>query len=150
VELLLRYQHKNVNSIVALSRQSPTPSNEPRLSHLQIEYANPASLEKAFSGLDTLVFPGSNGNPEEMLLHHRNVLAAASKCHVRRFVYLSTLDVSPSSRFPYAKVHQATEKMLAETAWKCAYCVLRSSPSPSWTCLSSLQLLKKFFDFRLD
>ncbi|KAK3180502.1 hypothetical protein K4F52_008093 [Lecanicillium sp. MT-2017a] len=116
VSLLLAHGQSTGITVLALSRRLPDPSDDApdRLIHKVLDYGDPASLRAAFTGVDTVVFPGSDGDPGVMLNHHRNVVAAASSCSVRRIVYLTALDTDPDSPFPYAQVHQATEKLLGD------------------------------------
>lgn len=103
----------DVGQVIALSRRriqySEALQRQP--THKNIDYNEMESLLAAFSGLDTLVFPGSDGDPDEMLLHHRNVVTAVSKSHIRHVIYLSTQSATSQSPFPYARVHHATEEL---------------------------------------
>ncbi|MEU0002443.1 hypothetical protein ABZ069_36645 [Streptomyces microflavus] len=66
-------------------------------------------------GLGTLVLVSSDGPDARMLLHHRNVAAAAAGrvCHV---VALSGVDADTASTFCYAVVNGLTEDLLQASA----------------------------------
>ena len=44
-----------------------------------VDYADPASLDAALRGVDTLVFIGSDGRADRVLAHHHNILRAATR-----------------------------------------------------------------------
>lgn len=113
--------------VIALSRRRIQYAEvlQRRSTHRSIDYNDMDSLLAAFSGLDTLVFPGSDGDPKEMLLHHRNVVTAASKSHIRHVVYLSTQSPTSESPFPYSRVHHATEELFQSSG--AVVTVLRAS-----------------------
>ncbi|KAJ3495301.1 hypothetical protein NLG97_g3496 [Lecanicillium saksenae] len=125
--------HANVGSVVRLSRRDVTPSSPLKLAwdartlYRAIDYSNVTSLRAGFEGLDVLIFPGSDGDPAQMLAHHRNVVQAATECEVGCFIYLSTLGAAQDSSFPYARVHGQTEEMLRNGASHMKVYVLRSS-----------------------
>lgn len=123
VELLIA--ERGIRSIVALSRQTVTSWAQRGVNHRRIDYSDETTLRTAFHGLDTLVFPASDGDHEQMVEHHRNVLATASWCNVRRLIYLSSLDIEQDSPFPYAIAHRATEELLEASGLE--VCVLRAS-----------------------
>ncbi|KAJ6786719.1 hypothetical protein PWT90_08977 [Aphanocladium album] len=99
--------HANVGRVVRLSRRDVTPSPPAKLAwdartqHQPIDYSNVTSLRAGFEGLNVLISPGSNGEPAQMLAHHRNVIQAAVDCKVGCFIYLSTLGATQDSLFPY-------------------------------------------------
>lgn len=113
--------------VIALSRRSIQypEALQRRPAHKFVDYNDEISLCEAFGGLDTLVFPGSDGDPDEMLLHHRNVVTAVSKSHIRHVVYLSTQSPTSQSPFPYARVHYATEGLFQSSG--AVVTVLRAS-----------------------
>lgn len=121
VEQLLR-RRESVESVVRLSRRNDkflSPGNlalHERTVYRKIDYANVASLQSSFASLDVLIFPGSDGDPEQVLAHHINVVQAAVDCKVGCFIYLSTLGADRNSPFPYARVHGETERMLKAAA----------------------------------
>lgn len=125
--------HASVDCVVRLSRRDVTPSLPVNLArgartlYRPIDYDNTTSLRSGFEGLDVLVFPGSDGNPDKMLAHHRNVVQAAIGCQVGCLIYLSTLGAGQDSPFPYARVHGATEALLQNAREHMRVRVLRSS-----------------------
>jgi NAD(P)H dehydrogenase (quinone) len=82
------------------------------LSSRTAPYDEPAALRTALSGVDTLVFVSSDGEAARVIVHHRNVLQAASDCRVGHVVFLSGLDVAVDSPFCYAFTNRDTEQLL--------------------------------------
>lgn len=85
------------------------------------DFADPASLVQAFEGANRILVVSSNaaasgGDP---LAQHRAAFAAAEKAGVERIFYTSHAAASPSSLFPPARDHAATEAVLASglTPW---------------------------------
>lgn len=130
VDLLL--PREDVASVVRLSRRDVTPSSvklawDARTTYRPMDYTSIDSLREAFAGLQVLIFPGSDGDPKQLLAHHRNVVRAAVECGVGAFIYLSTLGAARDSPFPYARVHAATEELLAQSSAHMRIRVLRAS-----------------------
>jgi NAD(P)H dehydrogenase (quinone) len=82
------------------------------LSSRTAPYDRPAALRTALTDVDTLVFVSSDGEAARVIVHHRNVLDAATECEVGHVVYLSGLDVAPDSPFCYAFTNADTERRL--------------------------------------
>ena len=83
----------------------------------QGDFARPETLDLAFAGADILFLVSSNaaatgGDP---LVQHRAAIDAARAAGVRHIVYTSQMAASPTSAFPPALHHAATEAMLAES-----------------------------------
>ncbi|GIF45629.1 NAD(P)H dehydrogenase (quinone) [Asanoa ferruginea] len=87
-------------------------------------YDDPAALLAAFSGVDTLVFVSSDGEAARVVVHHRNVLDAATAAGVGHVVLLSGLDVALDSPFCYAFTNGDTERMLRASGL--AYSIVRA------------------------
>ena len=85
------------------------------------DYDDPASLRDAFAGATQLLLVSSNARARggDPLAQHRNAIDAAKAAGVERLVYTSQIASSPTSLFPPALDHAATEAMLAESglAW---------------------------------
>lgn len=88
------------------------------------DYSDRASLVAALRGVRTLVFISSDGETAPMLVHHLNVLESAQAVGVQHVVYLSIVDVDPSSPFCFAPVHAETERRLVDSG--ISYVVLRA------------------------
>ncbi|MDG4825710.1 NmrA family NAD(P)-binding protein [Asanoa sp. WMMD1127] len=82
------------------------------LSSRTAPYDDPGALRAALDGVDTLVFVSSDGEAARVVVHHRNVLAAAADRGVRHVVQLSGLDVALESPFCYAFTNGDTERLL--------------------------------------
>jgi NAD(P)H dehydrogenase (quinone) len=82
------------------------------LSSRTAPYDDPSALRAALDGVETLVFVSSDGEAARVIVHHRNVLAAADQCGVGHVVLLSGLDTALDSPFCYAFTNGDTERLL--------------------------------------
>ena len=94
------------------------------LSSRTAPYDEPAALRRAFTGVDTLVFVSSDGEAARVIVHHRNVLQAATDCRVGHVVFLSGLDVAADSPFCYAFTNRDAEQLLRASGLP--YSILRA------------------------
>src|SRR5688572_14936796 len=78
------------------------------------DYFDAASLQKAFEGIDTLVFV-SSGSIEDRVSQHRNVVNAAKTANVKHIIYTSVLKASETLKFLPAIDHYHTETFLKES-----------------------------------
>jgi len=78
------------------------------------DYFDAASLQKAFKGIDTLVFV-SSGSIEDRVSQHRNVVNAAKTAGVKHIIYTSVLKASETLKFLPAIDHYHTETFLKES-----------------------------------
>ncbi len=85
------------------------------------DFAQPNTLPHAFEGASQLLMVSSNARAfgGDTLAQHKAAIHAAKEAGVQRIVYTSQIASSPSSAFPPAHDHAATEVMLAESglAW---------------------------------
>jgi NAD(P)H dehydrogenase (quinone) len=83
------------------------------------DYADPASLPVAFEGADQLLLVSSNDPSADTVSLHRNAIAAAVAAGAGRILYTSHQGAAADSPFAPARVHAATEQLLAESgiAW---------------------------------
>ena len=77
------------------------------------DYADPASLPAAFAGADQLLLVSSNDPGADTVSLHRNALEAAVAAGVGRVLYTSHQGAAADSPFVPARVHAATERLLA-------------------------------------
>lgn len=106
-------------TLVALARDPrrlDLPDLPDLVSSALADYDDRASLQRAFTGLTTLVFISSDGDAETMRRHHHNVVDAATTCGVEHVVYTSIIDTGQDSPFYYAPVHRETEHLLRSTS----------------------------------
>jgi NAD(P)H dehydrogenase (quinone) len=82
-------------------------------------YADAASLESAFSRIDTLLFISSSSLGEERNLHHTNVVNAARSAGVAHIIYTSVVKPSASAKFPASPGHLHTEQLIRESGIPC-------------------------------
>jgi NAD(P)H dehydrogenase (quinone) len=95
------------------------------LSSRTAPYDNPSALRAALDGVDTLVFVSSDGEAARVIVHHRNVVEAATQCRVGHVVLLSGLDVDLQSPFCYAYTNGDTERLLRASGRP--YSIVRAS-----------------------
>lgn len=80
---------------------------------VQGDYGDPASLDRAFEGIDVALIVSGHAKPLERARLHQNAFEAAARAGLRHLVYLSFQGASPHSAFPFSRDHFATEKALA-------------------------------------
>ncbi|MFL2099484.1 SDR family oxidoreductase [Desemzia sp. FAM 23991] len=80
----------------------------------QADYEDPASLERAFSGIDKLLLISSQGDDETRIRQHSNAIYAAEKCGVGSIVYTS-ISKPQESTLPVAEVHRQTEQLIRDS-----------------------------------
>ncbi|MEU7011251.1 NAD(P)H-binding protein [Streptomyces sp. NPDC046332] len=108
--------------VVAMTRRKlPNESIPPQVEVAVADYADPSALRAALKGVDTLVFVSSDGPDAQMLLHHRNVVAAAAAERVGHVAALSSVDADTASPFCYAVVNRLTEEMLLASGVPCSF-----------------------------
>ncbi|WP_234567619.1 SDR family oxidoreductase [Rhodohalobacter sp. 614A] len=76
------------------------------------DYLDPASLEKAFDGIDVLAFI-SSGTLKDRQAQHKNVVDAAKKKGIRHIFYTG-ISKADERLSPLAFDHDATEKMIKD------------------------------------
>ena len=83
------------------------------------DYADPGSLPGAFEGADQLLLVSSNDPDADAVSLHRAAIDAAAAVGVGRILYTSHQGAGDDSPFTPARVHAATERILAESgvAW---------------------------------
>ena len=119
---------KGLAGSVRLAARSPEKLAAYRAGEFEVvaaDYEDPASLEAALKGADTLLLISSMGPNEARIAHHHNAIAAAKAAGVTRIVYTSATNPSNSSRFDWAKAHVATEAELKASG--IAYTILRDN-----------------------
>ncbi|GAB4002957.1 hypothetical protein GCM10029992_42800 [Glycomyces albus] len=122
--------------LVAIARRPRAVPRRNGLTARGADYDDPASLERAFAGLETLVFVSSDGRAETMARHHRNVIAAAVGAGVGHVVYTSILDIEPDSRFYYSpptgRPRRCWPRRGSTAVWPGLRYSRTSSPRPGW------------------
>ena len=87
----------------------------------QGDFNDPASLRHAFEGTTQVLMLSSNARASggDPLAQHRTAIEAAKAVGTQRIVYTSHMAASPTSAFPPARDHAATEAMLSQSglAW---------------------------------
>jgi NAD(P)H dehydrogenase (quinone) len=82
-------------------------------------YDDPAALRASFEGADQVLLVSSNDPSADAVALHRTAIEAAVAAGTRRILYTSHQNVRGGSPFPPARVHGATEEILAGSgvAW---------------------------------
>src|ERR1700722_18426739 len=112
----------------ALRLMTRTPQRVPGLARAEVVYgdfAEPASLDRAFAGVTTALVVSGSAEPGKRALLHRNAFEAAARARVQHVVYLSLQGSSPDSKYPYSRDHALSEQYLAATGL--AFTVLRNA-----------------------
>ncbi|MER5967330.1 NAD(P)H-binding protein [Streptomyces sp. NPDC002057] len=108
--------------VVAMTRRELPAEALPRRVEVAVaDYADPPALRAALKGVDTLVLVSSDGPDARMLLHHRNVVAAAAAERVGHVAALSSVDADTASPFCYAVVNGLTEELLLASGIPCSF-----------------------------
>lgn len=113
------------HQVIALLRPSSPYVPPPGVRAARADYGDLGSLRTALTGADTLVFVSSDGHAATVMLHHANVVRAATDAGVGHVVALSGLDVDVESPFCYAVTNGHTEELLAASG--CGYSLARAS-----------------------
>jgi len=79
---------------------------------VRADYDDAASLEKAFSGADTLLVISGDTDVDVRIAQHRRAFDAAKKAGVGNLVYVSFTNPSATSLFPFAAVNADSEAYL--------------------------------------
>jgi NAD(P)H dehydrogenase (quinone) len=86
------------------------------------DYFNAQSLEKAFQGIDTLVFI-SSGDIVSRVQQHQNVVNAAKAAGIKHIIYTSVVKATATLKFTAGIDHYHTEEMLKQSG--IPYTILR-------------------------
>jgi len=100
----------SADNIVALVR-NPAKAVDLGVTAREADYGNPASLERALSGVETLLLISSNEIGKRSA-QHRNVIEAAKKAGVQWIVYTSLLHAETSAIKSLSGEHLDTEAAL--------------------------------------
>jgi NAD(P)H dehydrogenase (quinone) len=95
------------------------------LSSRTAPYDDQSALRSALEAFDTLVFVSSDGEAARVIVHHRNVLQAATDCGIGHVVLLSGMDAALDSPFCYAFTNGDTERLLGASGRP--YSIVRAS-----------------------
>lgn len=75
----------------------------------------PETLKQAFENADQLLVISGNGQGDELVEAHKNVIEAAKEIGVKRILYTSQIGSAPQSHFQPMVDHYKTEQMLEES-----------------------------------
>lgn len=91
----------------------------------QGDFNEPASLDKAFEGIDRLlVISTTEPNNEKRIAQHVNAINAAKRANVNLLVYTSGTKADKTT-LAMGLAHKATEKAILESG--IPYCILRNN-----------------------
>ena len=88
------------------------------------DFDDPASMEDALIGCSTLLLISGDSPVEKRIKQHQAAIDAAKKMGVNHIVYTSFVNPIAESLFPFATIHQQTERSLIES--KISYSILRN------------------------
>jgi NAD(P)H dehydrogenase (quinone) len=92
-----------------------SPERAPELPDARVvraDYAEPATLDAAFVGINAAFLVSGYARPGERARLHGNAIQAAARASVSHLVYLSFQGASPTSKFPMSRDHYQTEGIL--------------------------------------
>ncbi|MFN2459892.1 MAG: NAD(P)H-binding protein [Candidatus Velthaea sp.] len=104
-----------------LARAQPPPGTET----VAGDYGDPASLDRAFAGMDAAFIVSGNAEPGKRARLHANAIDAAARARTPHVVYLSFQNASPASKFPMGRDHFMTEQHLRASGLR--YTALRDN-----------------------
>ncbi|MEK5170660.1 MULTISPECIES: NAD(P)H-binding protein [Staphylococcus] len=79
------------------------------------DFKKPETLKQAFENADQLLVISGNGQGDELVEAHKNVIEAAKEIGVNRILYTSQIGSAPQSHFQPMVDHYKTEQMLEES-----------------------------------
>lgn len=79
------------------------------------DFKKPETLIQAFENADQLLVISGNGQGDELVEAHKNVIEAAKEIGVKRILYTSQIGSAPQSHFQPMVDHYKTEQMLEES-----------------------------------
>jgi NAD(P)H dehydrogenase (quinone) len=85
------------------------------------DFERPESLSEVFHAAETVLVICGHGDNDKRIRQHRNAFAAARGAGVGRLLYTSFSNPTASSLFPFAQVHQASEKLAREMGFRCTF-----------------------------
>ncbi|UOQ75142.1 NmrA family NAD(P)-binding protein (plasmid) [Hymenobacter cellulosilyticus] len=90
------------------------------------DYNDPASLEAAFQGIDTVLLISTSETQHQLRVQqHQHAIDAAKQAGVRHVIYTSVVNPSPDSQFGASASHLLTEDYLRASGL--AYTVFRNT-----------------------
>ncbi len=92
------------------------PGRAPQLPGAEVAvaaYQDPEAMARALDGISTMLLVSAHEDPDRIGLHRR-AIEGARLAGVERIVYTSFMGAAPSSTFPYARDHYATERAIRE------------------------------------
>ena len=81
----------------------------------EADFKKPETLKKAFENISQLVVVSANGQGQELVDAHKNVINAAKEAGVDRLLYTSQIGSAPKSHFQPMVDHYNTEQLLEES-----------------------------------
>ncbi|MFD6434155.1 NAD(P)H-binding protein [Streptomyces venezuelae] len=111
----------DVDVVAMTRRRLPAETFPPKVEVAVADYAEPPALCAALKDVDTLVLVSSDGPDAQVLLHHRNLVAAAAAERVGHVAALSSVDADTASPFCYSVVNRLTEELLLASGIPCSF-----------------------------
>jgi NAD(P)H dehydrogenase (quinone) len=85
------------------------------------DFERAESLSELFYGAQTVLVICGHGDNQRRIRQHKSAFAAARGAGVRRLLYTSFTNPTASSLFPFAQVHEASEKLAREMGFRCTF-----------------------------
>ncbi|MFP7254934.1 SDR family oxidoreductase [Terribacillus goriensis] len=102
---------------IAVSVRNPEKAEDLRAQGVEVrqgDFDQPASLDKAFAGVDRLLLISADGDNDTRIRQHAQAVEAAVKAKVKFIAYTSLVNAQESELF-LAPTHKATEQAIMDT-----------------------------------
>jgi NAD(P)H dehydrogenase (quinone) len=112
---------------LAVSVRDPAKAEDLKARGVDVRQGNfddPASLDKAFAGIERMLIISTDGDNETRIRQHTNAVESAARAGVR-FIAYTSLSNAGASRLPLAPPHQAAEAAIAKSG--IPYGILRNN-----------------------
>jgi NAD(P)H dehydrogenase (quinone) len=112
---------------LAVSVRDPAKAEDLKARGVDVRQGNfddPASLDKAFAGIERILIISTDGDNETRIRQHTNAVEAAARAGVR-FIAYTSLSNAGASRLPLAPPHQAAEAAISKSG--IPYAILRNN-----------------------
>lgn len=94
-------------AVVAMSRKAASPAGVAGVEWVRGDMMDPASLDRALQGVDVVVSSANSymkGSPDTDFQGNKNLIEAAARAKVSRFVFLSIVSCEAASAMPHFHV----------------------------------------------
>lgn len=112
---------------VTAGSRDPARISGPAESKVRVDFEDPASLGKAFEGIDRLLIVSTDalGEPGKRVSQHKAAIESAARAGVGHILYTSMTNPGPESLIPFAPDHRGSEEAIIATGH--SYTILRNN-----------------------